>query len=96
MDATNLTFGLNTLISIISTIAGGMGVYFTLKSKIQLLEQRVSSLEKEDNDTHIIIESLKTQVEKNKDRHDASIDTIKESMNAMEIRIIEAIHKIKP
>ena len=44
---------------------------------------------------HKRIDDLKGQVERNREKNDASLLELKTEMGAMELRIIQAIHAIK-
>ena len=62
--------------------------------KTELSEIKV---EKKDNykQIHNRIDSLKVVVEKNRENSDNGINAMTSSMNAMELRIIKAIHDLK-
>lgn len=95
MDATELTFGLNTLLSFIFGIGGGLGAWFTMKGRQDLADQRISSLEKNDGTTHQRIDLLKKEVKENRQRSDTSVEGVTKNMHEMEVRIIQAINEIK-
>jgi gas vesicle protein len=95
MNAEELTFTLNSVLSILFGAGGAMGVWFTLKGQIKLMKQRIESIEETDKTIHKRIDRMKEEVVKNRERSDHSVQEIKGEMNKMELRIIQAIHEIK-
>ena len=95
MEAEGLTFGLNAIISILFAAAGALGFWYTIKGSVNLLEQRVKTLESTDKILHKRVEGLKEEVKENRDKADSSIADITGKMQAMELRIIQAIHDLK-
>lgn len=106
MDASSLSIGLDVLISILFGASGAIGVWFKLKGKVEILEVEITNLKadfKEFTDSnkemhiafHKRIDSLKSVVEKNRERSDVSTQEIKTEMNKMELRIITAIHELR-
>ena len=95
MEAEGLTFGLNAIVSILFAAAGALGFWYTIKGSVNLLEQRVQTLEAIDKVLHKRVESLKEEVKENRDKADTSIADITGKMQAMELRIIQAIHDSK-
>ena len=95
MEAEGLTFGLNAIVSILFAAAGAFGFWYTIKGSVSLLEQRVKTLESTDKVLHKRVEGLKEEVKENRDKSDTSISDITGKMQAMELRIIQAIHDIK-
>ena len=90
-----MTFGLNAIISILFAAAGALGFWYTIKGSVNLLEQRVQTLEAIDKVLHKRVEGLKTEVKENRDKADTAISDITGKMQAMELRIIQAIHDSK-
>jgi len=106
MDYTGITFGLDVLISVIFGAGGAIAVWFKLKGTVNIQAIQMDNLkteledlkvEKKDNNKqiHNRIDSLKVVVEKNRENSDNGINAMTSSMNAMELRIIKAIHDIK-
>jgi hypothetical protein len=106
MDYTGITFGLDVLISVIFGAGGALAVWFKLKGTVNIQAIQMDNLkteledlkvEKKDNNKqiHNRIDSLKVVVEKNRENSDNGINAMTSSMNAMELRIIKAIHDIK-
>ena len=95
MEAEGLTFGLNAIISILFAAAGALGFWYTIKGSVSLLEQRVKTLEAIDKVLHKRVENLKEEVKENRDKADTAISDITGKMQAMELRIIQAIHDSK-
>ena len=95
MEAEGLTFGLNAIVSILFAAAGALGFWYTIKGSVNLLEQRVKTLEAIDKVLHKRVEGLKDEVKENRDKADTAISDITGKMQAMELRIIQAIHDSK-
>jgi len=95
MEAEGLTFGLNAIVSILFAAAGALGFWYTIKGAVNLLEQRVKTLEANDKVLHKRVESLKLEVKENREKSDTSISDITSKMQEMELRIIQAIHDSK-
>tara|TARA_Y100000389_G_C17358956_1_gene462634 strand:+ start:46 stop:336 length:291 start_codon:yes stop_codon:yes gene_type:complete len=95
MEAEGLTFGLNAIVSILFAAAGALGFWYTIKGSVNILEQRVKTLEANDKVIHKRVENLKEQVKENRDKADTAINDITNKMQEMEIRIITAIHELK-
>jgi chaperonin cofactor prefoldin len=94
MEAEGLTFGLNAIVSILFAGAGALGFWYTIKGSVNILEQRVKTLEANDKVLHKRVENLKEEVKENREKSDTSISEITEKMQAMELRIITAIHEL--
>ena len=95
MEVEGLTFGLNAIVSILFAAAGALGFWYTIKGSVNLLEQRVQTLEAIDKVLHKRVEGLKIEVKENRDKSDTAISDITGKMQAMELRIIQAIHDSK-
>lgn len=95
MEAEGITFGLNALMSILFGVAGAVGFWFKIKGSVNLLEQRIETLEANDKIFNKRIEALKGEVKENRDKADKSVNDITGKMQEMELRIIKAIHEIK-
>jgi len=106
MEVSSLQVGLDALFVLIGSISGAMTVWYTLKGRVEIqkviLDNLVGEMEelklnkKEAQLTlHKRIDDLKTQVEDNRSRNEASISELKTEMGKMELRIINAIHESK-
>lgn len=106
MDYTGITFGLEALISLIFGAGGALAVWFKLKGNVNIqsiemnnIKTELSEIKAEKKDQskqiHNRIDSLKVVVEKNRENSDNGINAMTANMNAMELRIIKAIHEIK-
>ena len=94
MGVEELQIGLNTLLSVIFGLGGGLAVWFKLKGKVDIMQNQIDTLVDGDKQVHTRIDSLKTDVKYNREKSDKSVDEMKKSMSEMEIRIITAIHEI--
>ena len=92
--------------TLISAVVGELRVWYSLRNKVEIQQVVLDNIledisetklhRKEGNDLiHKRIDSLKLQVESNRQKSDASVSELKSEMNAMELRIIQAIHDIK-
>ena len=106
MEETGISFTLTTLISIVIGIASAVGVWFKLKATVNIQAKDITTLHsemkelksenREDNKLiHKRIDSQKELIEKNRENSDNGINLMTANMNAMELRIIKAIHDIK-
>jgi hypothetical protein len=106
MDYNSITFGLDVLISIVFGAGGALGVWFKLKGSVNIQAVEIASLNSELKDIkdeykedkkslHKRIDSQKELIEKNRENSDSGINKMTENMNAMELRIIKAIHEIR-
>jgi|TARA_R110000787_G_scaffold238999_1_gene345176 uncharacterized membrane protein (DUF106 family) len=106
MEETGISFTLTTLISIVIGIASAVGVWFKLKATVNIQAKDINTLHsemkelksenREDNKLiHKRIDSQKELIEKNRENSDNGINLMTANMNAMELRIIKAIHDIK-
>ena len=74
---------------------GAFAFWFKIKGSVSLLCQRVKSLEDSNLIVHKRLDSLKDEVKENRDKSDNAIADITGKMQAMELRIITAIHELK-
>jgi hypothetical protein len=106
MDYNSITFGLDVLISVIFGAGGALAVWFKLKGTVNIQAVEISALydslkelkeeKKESNkQIHRRVDSLKEVVENNRQNSDKGINLMTSNMNAMELRILKAIHEIK-
>ena len=103
MNVTDMQIGLDVLIGVLSAAAGALTIWYTLKNKVQIQQllidqntQDIVEIKKSSTlSCHKRLDALKTTVDKNREKNDNTISTIKADMNAMELRIINAIHELK-
>ena len=88
------------------TGASAVGVWFKLKATVNIqakdinnLHSEMKELKSENNEgnklIHKRIDSQRDLIEKNRENSDSGISLMTANMNAMELRIIKAIHDIK-
>ena len=94
MDASGLQISLSLLMAILSGMAGALGVWFKLKGKVELQELKIETMEDVINIAQERISKLKVVVETNKEKNETAVTDLKSEMNAMEMRIIKAIHEL--
>lgn len=106
MEYSSMTFGVEVVISIIFGAGGALAVWFKLKGSVNIQEIEIINLQtelidmksdkKESNkQLHKRVDDLKVIVEKNRENSANGINDMTSNMNAMELRIIKAIHEIK-
>lgn len=106
MDVSEMQIGLDVLIGILSAAAGALTIWYTLKNKVQIQQlhidqniKDVAELQSASKDMcnrlHSRVDSLKSVVESNREKSDNTFAAIKSDMSAMEMRIIQEIHKLK-
>ena len=95
MEAEGITLGLNALISIGCAAGGAFAFWFKIKGSVSLLSQREKTSEDNIKVLHKRLDSLKDEVKENREKSDTSITDITGKMQAMELRIITAIHELK-
>ncbi len=106
METTGFGIGFEALISLLSAIIGALTIWYSLKGKVEIQEVILDNLKSEINEikmdekaSHIAInkriDDVKGQVEKNRATQDRIIGELKTEMQAMELRIIQAIHEQK-
>jgi hypothetical protein len=95
MEAEGITLGLNALISIGCAAGGAFAFWFKIKGSVSLLSQRANTLEDSNKILHKRLDNLKDEVKENRDKSDTAISDITSKMQAMELRIITAIHELK-
>ena len=106
MEYTGITFGLDVLISVVFGAGGALAVWFKLKGTVNIQAVEIANLKTELHDVkeekkeahkgyNKRIDDLKIVVEKNRENSDKGITQMNSNLNAMELRIIKAIHEIK-
>jgi len=106
METTGFGIGFEALISLLSAIIGALTVWYSLKGKVEIQEVILNNLKVDINEikmdkkishtsVHKRIDDVKIQVENNRATQDRIIGDLKTEMQAMELRIIQAIHEQK-
>ena len=106
MDVSGLQIGFDALVALLVSLAGALGVWHTLKGKVAIqqlildnLSKDLSEIKDDKKDSHNLIHSrideLKGKVESNRERNDQALADLKSEMQAMELRIINAINDKK-
>jgi len=95
MGEEGITLGINALISIGCAAGGAFAFWFKIKGSVSLLSQREKTSEENIKVLHKRLDSLKDEVKENREKSDTSITDITGKMQAMELRIITAIHELK-
>jgi hypothetical protein len=106
MEYTGITFGAGALVSMLAGSAGALGVWFKLKGAVNIQKIEILNLmdevkeikvnHKEDIAAlHKRTDSQKELIEKNRENSDTGLQSVTANINAMELRIIKAIHEIK-
>tara|TARA_R110000851_G_scaffold100671_2_gene216359 strand:- start:1384 stop:1707 length:324 start_codon:yes stop_codon:yes gene_type:complete len=104
MEITGFGIGFEALVSLLSAIVGALAVWYSLKGKVEIQSVILSNLKidmdeiKDDKKAgnltlHKRIDDVKKQVEENRVTQDRAIADLKTEMQAMELRIIQAIHE---
>ena len=106
MEVTGFQIGFDAMISLLSAVIGALTVWYSLKGKVAIqaviLENLKIDMDEVKSDKkaghitlHKRIDDVKKQVEENRVTQDRTIADLKTEMQAMEIRIITAIHESK-
>ena len=106
MEVTGVGIGFEALISLLSAVVGALTVWYSLKGKVEIQSvilknlkadmEEVKADKKSGHTTlHKRIDDVKMQVEDNRANNDRVIGDLKTEMQAMELRIITAIHENK-
>ena len=89
-----LSISVEIFIAVTSGIISALGVWFKLKSTVQLQKLMIDNIETNLKNAHERITNLKTTVEANKEKNETAVADLKKEMSEMEMRIIKAIHEI--
>jgi hypothetical protein len=90
----SLSISLEIFIGLTSGIVSALGVWFKLKSTVEIQKIMLDNVEHDINLVNDRITRLKTTVEANREKNEGSLTELKKEINEMEIRIIKAIHEI--
>ena len=89
-----LSISVEIFIAITSGIISALGVWFKLKSTVQIQKLMIDNIETNLKNAHERITNLKSTVEANKEKNETAVSDLKAEISAMEMRIIKAIHEI--
>jgi hypothetical protein len=90
-----LSIPIEIFIGLASGIVSALGVWFKLKSTVEIQKMMIDNVDHDINLINDRITRLKTIVEANREKNEGSLTELKKEINEMEIRIIKAIHEIK-
>ena len=79
-----LSISVEIFIALSSGLISALGVWFKLKSTVQLQKLMIDNIET----------NLKNTVEANREKNETAVADLKSEISAMEMRIIKAIHEI--
>lgn len=86
---------LEIFIALISGVVSALGVWFKLKSTVEMHKLMIDNIKADCEMTNGRVTRLKAQVEQNREKNESALAELKSEINDMEIRIIKAIHEIK-
>lgn len=89
-----LSISLEIFIALSSGLISALGVWFKLKSTVQLQKLMIDNMEANVKNAHERITNLKNTVETNREKNENAVADLKKEMSEMEMRIIKAIHEI--
>jgi len=106
MDVSGLQIGFDALVALLVSLVGALGVWHTLKGKVAIQQLILDNLSKDLSEIkenkkesldliHNRINELKGKVEANREKNDQALADLKSEMQAMELRIINAINDKK-
>ena len=87
MNAEELQFGLNTVLSLIFGSGGALGVWFGLKNRLNLANAKIDELSEDNRNAHKRISNLKDSL----DKHKEMTQEFRIEIKSMEIRLVEKI-----
>jgi len=89
-----LSISLEIFIGLTSGVISAVGVWFKLKSTVEIQKIMLENVEHDINLVNDRVTRLKSTVEANREKNEGSLTELKKEINEMEIRIIKAIHEI--
>lgn len=106
MDYSQINFGIDALVSIVFGASGAIGVWFTLKGKVDILKvemdnlnlkasAEIKELKNQIAEADKEIKDLHRLIESNKNANEVAMSGIKELILQMKIDIIQEIHAKK-
>jgi hypothetical protein len=90
MSAEELQFGLTTVLSLVFGSGGALGVFFAMRGKITLLENKVDTLEGDNAVVNKRIDSVKEELKAT----EKFVQGVQIDIQKMENRIIREIHDL--
>ena len=88
------SISLEIFIGLTSGIVSAVGVWFKLKSTVEIQKIMLENVEHDINLVNDRVTRLKSTVEVNREKNEGSLTELKKEINEMEIRSIKAIHEI--
>lgn len=88
------SISLEIFIGLASGIVSALGVWFKLKSTVEIQKIMLDNMEHDVSLVNDRVTRLKQTVENNREKNEGSLTELKKEINEMEIRIIKAIHEI--
>jgi gas vesicle protein len=89
-----LSISVEIFIALSSGLISALGVWFKLKSTVQIQKLMIDNIETNLKNAHERITNLKNTVEANREKNETAVTDLKSEISAMEMRIIKAIHEI--
>jgi len=89
-----LSISVEIFIALSSGLISALGVWFKLKSTVQIQKLMIDNIEANLKNAHERITNLKNTVEANREKNETAVADLKSEISAMEMRIIKAIHEI--
>ena len=89
-----LSISVEIFIALSSGLISALGVWFKLKSTVQIQKLMIDNIEANLKNAHERITNLKNTVETNREKNETAVSELKKEMSEMEMRIIKAIHEI--
>lgn len=89
-----LSISVEIFIALTSGLISALGVWFKLKSTVQIQKLMINNIEANLKNAHERITNLKNTVEANREKNETAVGDLKSEISAMEMRIIKAIHEI--
>jgi len=89
-----LSISVEIFIALSSGLISALGVWFKLKSTVQIQKLMINNIEANLKNAHERITNLKNTVEANREKNETAVADLKSEISAMEMRIIKAIHEI--
>ena len=89
-----LSISVEIFIALSSGLISALGVWFKLKSTVQIQKLMINNIEDNLKNAHERITNLKNTVEANREKNETAVTDLKSEISAMEMRIIKAIHEI--
>ena len=106
MDYSQINFGMDAIVSVVFGAGGAIGVWFTLKGRVDILKvemdnlnlkasAEINDLKKDISEADKERRELHKLVENNKNANEVAMSGIKELILQMKIDIIQEIHAKK-